>query len=108
VRLEAADALVERAARKLDVARLDPAQDAVAAATIAVAEARALTTEIALSASTKLFELAGARAAVGELNLDRYWRNARVHTLHDPVRWKIAAVGNYYLNDRLPSQAGTT
>ncbi|WP_144109581.1 SfnB family sulfur acquisition oxidoreductase [Paraburkholderia sp. BCC1886] len=108
VRLEAADALLERAAWRVDAARVDPQPGKVGEAAIAVAEARALTTEIALAASTKLIELGGTRAAMGELNLDRYWRNARVHTLHDPVRWKIAAVGDYYLNDRLPAQSGTT
>ena len=108
VRLEAADALVERASNLIDIARDDPQPDKLGAAIIAVAEARTLTTEIALAASTKLFELAGTRATADELNLDRYWRNARVHTLHDPVRWKIAAVGDYYLNDRLPAQSGTT
>ncbi len=40
------------------------------------------------------------------LGLDRFWRNARTHTLHDPVRWKYHAVGNYYLNDRLPPRHG--
>lgn len=30
--------------------------------------------------------------------LDRHWRNARTHTLHDPVRWKYAILGNYHLN----------
>ena len=29
---------------------------------------------------------------------DRHWRNARVHTLHDPVRWKFHAIGNHALN----------
>jgi alkylation response protein AidB-like acyl-CoA dehydrogenase len=55
-----------------------------------VAEAKVLTTEIALQASEKLFELAGSRATLAEFNLDRHWRNARVHTLHDPVRWKVS------------------
>ena len=36
--------------------------------------------------------------------LDQHWRNARVHTLHDPVRWKIHAIGNYYLNGTLPAR----
>ena len=42
-----------------------------------------------------------------EHGLDRHWRNARVHTLHDPVRWKYHAVGNYYLNDENPPLRGT-
>ncbi len=76
-------------------------------ASIAVAEARALTTEVALLAGSKLIELGGSRASLAELGLDRHWRNARVHTLHDPVRWKYHAVGNYYLNGRLPPRRGT-
>jgi len=36
--------------------------------------------------------------------LDRHWRNARTHTLHDPVRWKYHAIGNYYLNHILPAR----
>ena len=54
-----------------------------------------LSTETALAATNKLFELVGTRATLSELNLDRHWRNARTHTLHDPVRWKYAILGNY-------------
>jgi alkylation response protein AidB-like acyl-CoA dehydrogenase len=67
-----------------------------------VAEAKALTTEIAILATNRLFELAGTRSTLGVHNLDRHWRNARTHTLHDPVRWKYHAVGNYYLNNVKP------
>ena len=69
-----------------------------ARASIAVAEAKVLTTEVSLLVSEKLFELAGSRATLAEFNLDRHWRNARTHTLHDPVRWKYAILGNYFLN----------
>jgi alkylation response protein AidB-like acyl-CoA dehydrogenase len=55
-----------------------------------------------LLASEKLFELAGSAATLASHNLDRHWRNARVHTLHDPVRWKYHAVGNYALNGTPP------
>ena len=75
-----------------------PTAETVAAAQLAVAEAKVLTTEIALSASNTLFELAGTRSTLAEHNLDRHWRNARTHTLHDPVRWKYAIVGNHALN----------
>ena len=40
----------------------------------------------ALLAGEKLFELAGTQSTLAEHNLDRHWRNARTHTLHDPVR----------------------
>ena len=51
-----------------------------------------------------LFELGGSQATLAEHNLDRHWRNARVHTLHDPVRWKYHAVGAYRLNGTLPAR----
>ncbi|MDV7214047.1 SfnB family sulfur acquisition oxidoreductase, partial [Azotobacter beijerinckii] len=60
-----------------------------------------------LDAANRLLELGGSRATLAEHNLDRHWRNARTHTLHDPVRWKYHAVGNYYLNDALPPRRGT-
>ena len=103
--LHAAEALLRKAARVLDEVNAAPIDAAAAArASIAVAEAKVLTTEISLQASEKLFELAGSRATLAEFNLDRHWRNARVHTLHDPVRWKYHAVGAYYLNGTLPAR----
>jgi len=103
--LHAAEALLRRAARVLDEVNAAPIDAAAAArASIAVAEAKVLTTEISLQASEKLFELAGSRATLAEFNLDRHWRNARVHTLHDPVRWKYHAVGAYHLNGTLPAR----
>ncbi|MFJ4344705.1 SfnB family sulfur acquisition oxidoreductase [Pseudomonas sp. NPDC089401] len=107
IRLHAAEALLERAGEYLDRAQADSTADSVASASIAVAEARAISTEIALAAGTTLFELAGSQATLAEHNLDRHWRNARVHTLHDPVRWKYHAIGNYYLNDHNPPRRGT-
>jgi SfnB family sulfur acquisition oxidoreductase len=106
IQLHAAEALLERAARTLDViaARSETTEDDVALASVAVGEAKVLTTEIALLASEKLFELAGTQSTLGEHNLDRHWRNARTHTLHDPVRWKYHLVGNYYLNGVKPAR----
>ena len=72
------------------------------AASIAVAAAKAATTEAALDASTGLFELSGAQASREQHGLDRLWRDARTHTLHDPVRWKYFAVGNFFLNGTAP------
>ncbi|WP_444757437.1 SfnB family sulfur acquisition oxidoreductase [Pseudomonas sp. A014] len=107
IRLHAAEALLERAGEILDQAQRDSNASSVAAASIAVAEARAISTEISLAAGSTLFELAGSRATLAEHNLDRHWRNARVHTLHDPVRWKYHAIGNYYLNGENPPLRGT-
>jgi SfnB family sulfur acquisition oxidoreductase len=103
--LHAAEALLHKAGRVLDEIAASPIDaQAAARASIVVAEAKVLTTEIALQASEKLFELSGSRATLAEFNLDRHWRNARVHTLHDPVRWKVHAVGAWHLNGTLPAR----
>lgn len=102
LRLHAAQALQERAGLAIDRAVAEPTAETVAAAQITTAEAKVLSTEIALLATNRLFELAGTRSTLSEHNLDRLWRNARTHTLHDPVRWKYAILGNYALNDVAP------
>jgi SfnB family sulfur acquisition oxidoreductase len=98
LRLSATRALLEKAGCAVDRAVLDPNQESVAAAQVAVAESKIFSTELAILASNKLFELAGTRSTLAQHALDRHWRNARTHTLHDPVRWKYAILGNYHLN----------
>jgi SfnB family sulfur acquisition oxidoreductase len=98
IRLHAAQALLEKAGFAIDAAVVNPTAETVAYAQIVTAEAKVLSTEIAIAATNKLFELAGTRSTLAEHNLDRHWRNARTHTLHDPVRWKYAIIGNYALN----------
>jgi SfnB family sulfur acquisition oxidoreductase len=102
IRLRAADAVLDLAADAIDKALLDANEETVAQASLLTAEAKVLTTEVAILASNRLFELAGARATLEEYGLDRHWRNARVHTLHDPVRWKYHIIGNYVLNGVKP------
>lgn len=97
--LHAADAVLRDAARTLDRIAAQPVTAAASAdASVAVAQAKILTTEIALAAAEKLFELAGSAATRAQHALDRHWRNARTHTLHDPVRWKYHLIGNHALN----------
>ena len=73
---------------------------------LAVAEAKVASTEASLLAGSKLIELAGARATQQQFGLDRFWRNARTHTVHDPVRWKYRAIGDYWLNGINPPRHG--
>jgi SfnB family sulfur acquisition oxidoreductase len=102
LRANATEAVLDVAGLAVDAAVANPTADTVAHAQIKTAEAKILSTEIAIQATNKLFELAGTRATLAEHNLDRHWRNARTHTLHDPVRWKYAILGNYHLNDVKP------
>jgi SfnB family sulfur acquisition oxidoreductase len=106
LRVSASDALLERAGRFADIAISDPTIETVAAASVAVAEAKALSTETSLHVASKLIELAGSRATLAEYGLDRFWRNARTHTVHDPVRWKYRAIGDYWLNGVNPPRHG--
>ncbi len=102
IKLHAAEALLDIAGEAIDRGVENPTEEVIADATIKTAEAKVLTTEIAILATNKLFELAGTRSTLAKHNLDRHWRNARAHTLHDPVRWKFFHVGNFYLNDVNP------
>ena len=106
IRVEAAEATLERAGRKVDQAQVNLDAENAVAATLAVAAAKVLTTELAIDATNVLFELAGTSATRRGLNLERHWRNARTHTLHDPVRWKYHVVGNYHLNGVTPPKSG--
>ncbi|MDR3719406.1 MAG: SfnB family sulfur acquisition oxidoreductase [Bryobacteraceae bacterium] len=102
LKLLATEALLEKSGLAVDRAVAEPNAETVADAQLAVAAAKILSTELSVAASSKLFELAGARSTLAAHGLDRHWRNARVHTLHDPVRWKYAILGNYYLNGVKP------
>jgi len=102
IRLHAAEAILELSGRAVDRAIAEANEQTVAAASLKVAEAKVLTTEIAILAGNKLHGLAGTRSTLAQHGLDRHWRNARTHTLHDPVRWKYALIGNHALNGVLP------
>ncbi|MBD2299027.1 SfnB family sulfur acquisition oxidoreductase [Nostoc sp. FACHB-190] len=103
IQVHAAEALLRRAGEFLDIANESGLEEPkVVEASIAVAEVKALATEAAILATNKLFELAGTKSTLEEFNYNRHWRNARAHTLHDPVRWKYYAVGNYFLNGVYP------
>lgn len=106
VLLDAAILLLDEAAEYLD--ELDQlsvvSAEQAAKASILVAEAKVYANDAALQISEKLLELGGSRSSLSQHNLDQHWRNARVHTLHDPIRWKLHALGNYYLNNTFPAR----
>ncbi|WP_181410792.1 acyl-CoA dehydrogenase family protein [Nocardioides humi] len=106
-RVHAAEALLARAGRLLDVARaaaVDRSHADEAAA--AVAEVRAFGADAAVDVASDIFAFAGASAAATRINLDRHWRNARTHTLHDPTRWKYHHAGAYALTRTPPPAHG--
>jgi alkylation response protein AidB-like acyl-CoA dehydrogenase len=102
--VRASVALAEAAAIEIEAAiqrgaALDPEQRTAAAA--AVYAAKVNSTKIALEVTSKIFDLMGARATSARYGFDRFWRNIRTHTLHDPVAYKAREVGNFALNGRI-------
>lgn len=65
---------------------------------------RAQTTviDLALRATTEIFEVGGASALDESLHLDRHWRNARTLASHNPVIYRERQLGDYVLNGTEP------
>ncbi|MEV0771747.1 SfnB family sulfur acquisition oxidoreductase [Nocardia salmonicida] len=108
--LIAAGAAVDAAVRPGVIAEgEDPVahlESAGARASIAVATAKILADRAANEVSAAIFEVGGTRSAASEHRLDHFWRNARTHTLHDPVRWKYQHIGRAVLHNRPPPLHG--
>jgi SfnB family sulfur acquisition oxidoreductase len=102
-RLHAAEALLARAGLLLDAADAHSTKEQITSARLAVAEAKAYGGEVALHIASDSLELLGTSATDEEYGLDRHWRNARTHTLHDANRWKYVHVGNYLINGVAPA-----
>ncbi len=67
-----------------------------------IAVAKTVTTRTSLDVTSRIFEVMGSRATTGSARLDRYWRNVRTHTLHDPVDYKVRELGDWVLNHKIP------
>ena len=106
VNLEAARALTDRAGEALSSVwalgdTLTP--EGRGRAAIAIAAAKVATTRVGLDVSSQVFDVMGARATTAAAGLDRFWRNLRTHTLHDPVDYKLRELGRYALSAELPT-----
>jgi alkylation response protein AidB-like acyl-CoA dehydrogenase len=69
---------------------------------LAVAEAKVVAHKAAIEIAGQMFELTGERSTAARDGFDRFWRNARVHTLHDPVDYKLRDIGRHALDGSLP------
>jgi SfnB family sulfur acquisition oxidoreductase len=101
-----AEALLADGARAIDRALPGLTEESAAEASIAVASAKVAADRAAVEVTSALFEVSGTRSSLSSLNLNRHWRNARTHTLHDPVRWKVQHIGRYVLNGTPPPRHG--
>ena len=104
--VRAAEALLLEAGRAVDRADAHLTAKSAAEASLAVAAARASSSEISVEVGSRVFEVCGTRSALDSLNLHRHWRNARTHTLHDPAAWKVQHLGRYVVDGTLPPSHG--
>lgn len=103
--LESARLLTDRAGAVFQAAweegdRLSPARRGECA--IAVAAAKVATTRAGLEITNDMFEVMGAGATAAGAGMDRFWRNLRTHTLHDPVDYKSRELGAWALSGAIP------
>lgn len=106
VALEGIRLLVERAGVLLDQAwAKGPALGAEERGHLAtaIATAKVAASRQGLELCSRLFEVTGARSTHASLGLDRHWRNLRTQTLHDPLDYKLHELGDWALNQALPT-----
>lgn len=106
VAVRGSEALLREAGRAVDNANADLTAESAGAASLAVAASRASSTAVSVEVASRLFEVAGTRSALDSLNLNRHWRNARTHTLHDPAAWKVQHLGRWVVDRTLPPNHG--
>lgn len=91
VKINAARQLVINAARVYETFAQTPDADPLTA--VAVAQAKVMATEASLEVTSGIFQIMGASSATSAHGFDRYFRDARTLTLHDPVDRRRELIG---------------
>jgi len=103
--LEGARLLNDRAATLLDDAWAEDealSHELRGDTAIAIATAKVAAIKGGMDVTTRMFDVMGARSTTGKFGFDRYWRNLRTHSSHDPVDYKLRELGDWALNDVAP------
>ncbi|KAF7558066.1 hypothetical protein G7046_g5879 [Stylonectria norvegica] len=107
--LRAAEALADRAGLEADLIykQYSANRDALTAQERGewaewVASIKVVATDTGLRVTSGVFEVTGSRATATGVSLDRFWRDIRTHTLHDPVAYKNRELGTYQLLGEVP------
>ncbi len=104
--LESVRLLIERAATLFDAAWRKEhtlTRDERAQLALAVTAAKVAASRVGLDVCNRLFEVTGARATHAALRLDRFWRNLRTQSLHDPLDYKLRELGEWALKHKPPT-----
>ncbi|KAH8649907.1 acyl-CoA dehydrogenase/oxidase [Xylariales sp. PMI_506] len=111
-RLWAAEALVDRSAAQISklihAPREELTQQARGEVAVQVAASKAVAIETTLEVSSKIFEVMGASSSLSKYGFDRFFRNTRVHSLHDPIAYKFREVGSWALLREIPEPSWYT
>ena len=103
--LEGARLLNDRAAQLLDDAwaqENDLSPDRRSEVAIGIATAKVAVIKGGIEVTNRMFDVMGARSTSGQFGFDRFWRNLRTHSSHDPVDYKLRELGDWALNDTAP------
>lgn len=104
-KLWAAEALVDQVAEENAAFHRNPGavtERARGEHKIRTGAVKARADEVALEITSRIFEVTRARSTASKYGFDRFWRNVRTFTLHDPVSYQRREVGRYQLCDEVP------
>lgn len=106
VKLRGAEALADHAAQAVQTAWERGAElsfEQRGEVAVEVATGRAVAAQAALEITSQIFETIGASGTARRHGFDRFWRNVRVHTLHDPIDYKLRDLGRWFLDGEPPT-----
>ncbi len=99
--LKTAEAL-ERAYQARLSGDADALKLAVEIAELEIAQSQTVVSDLILDASSRMFDALSASATLRPQGLDRFWRNARTLTSHNPRIYKDRIVGDFAVNGTPP------
>ncbi|AHF93242.1 acyl-CoA dehydrogenase [Opitutaceae bacterium TAV5] len=103
--LSAARALTDAVLARYDAAwaqRDDLPEEEHHGLALAISETKVFNARVGLEVAEQIFDAAGARATASRFGLDRFWRNIRTHSLHDPIDYRLRDLGVWYLHGDWP------
>jgi alkylation response protein AidB-like acyl-CoA dehydrogenase len=104
-KLLAAEALLREASEKVSAALDAPDEitsDQRGELAVLLSATKAVAVDTGIEVTTKVFELTGGRSTARNFEIDRFFRDLRTQSLHDPVAQKRLQVGAYVLRGEHP------
>jgi alkylation response protein AidB-like acyl-CoA dehydrogenase len=104
-RLLAAEALLREASEKTSAALDNPnliTPEQRGELAVLLSATKVVAVEVGIQVTANVFELTGGRSTARVFELDRFFRDLRTQSLHDPVAQKRLQVGAYYLRGEYP------